>query len=86
AHLTGMRADYRLIKRRRNTVPQTSLGKKERSLNLKGAFTASKRAVGRKIVILDDVATTGVTLRLCAHALINQGASEVIALALAHGR
>ncbi|NLB34986.1 MAG: ComF family protein, partial [Elusimicrobia bacterium] len=39
AHLTGMRADYRLIKRRKNTIPQTSLGKKERSLNLKGAFT-----------------------------------------------
>lgn len=61
------------------TDPQTRLTRKERLHNVKGAFEVVKPAEvkGRRILLLDDVYTTGSTLRECAKTLEKAGAAEV---------
>jgi len=73
-----------VLTRQRNTVAQSSLTRGERLSNLKGAFTVRKELCrGRNIVLVDDVMTTGTTLRTCAAALRRQAAGRVEVLVLA---
>ncbi|HSB64337.1 MAG TPA: phosphoribosyltransferase family protein [Thermoanaerobaculia bacterium] len=72
-----------LLSRRRDTPPQTSLPAPGRRANVKGAFSASSRAAGRVLVLVDDVVTTGATLFAAADALCAAGAADVRALVLA---
>ncbi len=68
----------------RDTEPQTSLHRNERLSNLKGAFNADSRAVfGRNIILLDDVATTGSTMREARTTLLSAGARSVHCIVLA---
>ncbi|HET9341896.1 MAG TPA: ComF family protein [Candidatus Eremiobacteraceae bacterium] len=65
------------LARHRPTVPQSSLGMTERCANVKGAFGRGKKfgvAVGRRILIVDDVLTTGATVAECASVLRAAGA------------
>jgi ComF family protein len=73
-----------LLRRRRATPPQTDLSLGRRLENVRGAFTAPEpgRVEGRRVLVVDDVTTTGATLRACLAALTEAGASEVGALAL----
>ncbi len=72
------------LARIRDTPPQTSLGPAERNRNLRGAFVANPRQVqGRRILLVDDVLTTGATVGSCARALYRAGADDVLALTLA---
>ncbi|MDE5061510.1 MULTISPECIES: ComF family protein [Wolbachia] len=73
------------IKRLRHTVPQAGLSLKQREKNLKKAFkTSNKEIIKNKIVILvDDVVTTGATVRSCSQEILNSGAKEVRVLSLA---
>ena len=71
--------------RQKNT---TSLGhskKAEREKELKGAFKVVRKELikGKKILLIDDVCTTGSTLNECAKTLLNAGAKEVYGLVLA---
>ena len=77
--------DYTLLVRRRHTQPQTSLGGGDRRRNLAGAFEATDPAALENAVVLlvDDVCTTGATLRECAVTLRRAGARSVLALAVA---
>jgi len=72
------------LRRRRATPPQTDLSLTRRLENVRGAFVAPEpeKAEGRRILVVDDVTTTGATLRACVAALEEAGASEVGALAL----
>lgn len=69
----------------RNTPPQTTLVAEERKKNVRGAFSVKKREKieGRIILLVDDVYTTGSTVRECSAALKKGGAKEVRALTLA---
>jgi ComF family protein len=66
-----------LVKRRR-TRPQSSLGRRERLVNLAGAFASGRDAVdGRDVILVDDVVTTGATALACASALHDARARTV---------
>ena len=73
--------------RRRPTIPQTGLPLKERSANLKGAFELAdtqRFLAGKKVLLIDDVFTTGATVTACVRVLKAQGrAAGVSVLTLA---
>ena len=77
------------IKRTRNTKPQAELARYERLENLNGAFTvhpsALPKLLNKKIILVDDVCTTGTTLSECARVLKGAGVKEVYAVVLGHG-
>lgn len=85
AHKTQIPTDCRSLIRCRNTVPQVQLSGKARRNNLKQAFEVMKpqNIKGRKIVLIDDVSTTGSTLNECAKVLHKAGAAKIYALTLA---
>ena len=71
-----------------STKPQNELTRDERFVNLKGVFKARRNAgiKNLKVLLIDDVMTTGATFSECAKALVSGGAKEVRCLALARGR
>jgi ComF family protein len=75
------------LKRARATPQQVGLSKTERAQNVQGAFrvpAAAKAEVsGRRLVLVDDVLTSGATLDACARALLRAGASQVDVLVFA---
>jgi ComF family protein len=74
---------YDALRRKSQTLPQTRLNREERLRNVKGAFEISDagKVRGRRILLVDDVFTTGTTLSECARTLKRKGgASEVHAL------
>ena len=74
-----------VLTRLRHTVPQVGLNAKERRDNVKGAFGVSQPAAvkGRKILLIDDLYTTGSTVRECARVLRRAGAERVEVLTVA---
>jgi ComF family protein len=75
---------YPLV-RRRDTRTQTDLPAAERLRNVRDAFVVSRRATisGLRVVLVDDVSTTGATLEACARVLVAAGAAEVRTLTAA---
>jgi ComF family protein len=75
------------LRRTRPTRPQTSLSAAERAANVRGAFAArvaARRLIeGRRLLLIDDVLTTGATAGACARALLEAGAAGVDVLTLA---
>lgn len=63
--------------RHRPTPPQSSLERKERLANMRGAFATRERQDGRHLVIVDDVVTTGATVAELARSLRQAGAARV---------
>jgi len=74
-----------VLLRVRNTVSQIKLNRQERQENVGGAFACVEDAVfvGKRVTLVDDVATTGATLNACAVALQASGAKSVNAFTLA---
>jgi len=75
----------RLLRRLRSTASQASLSNTSRRRNVAAAFACRRpdRAAGRKILLIDDVMTTGSTAAACALALKRAGAARVSLLTLA---
>lgn len=76
-----------LLRRRRRTPPQTGLAAGDRRRNVKGAFRVGRAGVaaisGKRILVIDDVLTTGSTVSACAGVLKWAGASAVDVLTVA---
>ena len=69
----------------KETLPQVELSEKEREENIKGVFIIRnrKKISGKKILLVDDVYTTGSTMKECAQLLKKAGAKEVIGIVIA---
>lgn len=76
------RPDY-LIKKKK-TEQQHRLSAARRHTNLKGAFKASSEVAGKRILLLDDIMTTGSTAAECSGTLLKAGAGSVVVLAAFH--
>ena len=76
-----------LLRRTRHAPCQMELARKERLANVKGTFAvddkAATRVDGRRLLVLDDVLTTGATANECARVLKKKGASYVVVLTIA---
>ena len=75
------------LRRVRDTVTQTALDAKERAANLRNAFRAAPGEAirGQRLVLVDDVFTTGATMDSCARVLVQAGVEDVMALVVARG-
>lgn len=86
-HLAPARVDAGLLIRIRHTPAQSALDRKARIANVKGAFAAEPiRAAevrGKRIVIVDDVMTSGASMFAAAQALRDAGAARVTGIVLA---
>ncbi len=77
-----------VLRRQKNTEVQASLTRKERLNNCRTAFILKKRAFdvrGKRLLIIDDVLTTGSTVNACARQLKQAGAEDVFVLTVARG-
>ncbi len=83
----GMRLEINCLAKIKDTAPQVGLSSKDRILNIKGAYAVHKTEalMGSDILLVDDVFTTGATLRECSKVLKKAGARKIYALTLAHG-
>jgi competence protein ComFC len=84
---TGIPVETRLLRRSVPTQTQTVLGRPERIANVRRAFAIrrGKSLDGQRIVLLDDVFTTGATTSACAKVLKSAGAGEVCVWTVARG-
>lgn len=86
-HLAGVAADVTALQRTRPTRRQVGLDVRRRALNVRGAFAvapgAGARLEGRRIVLVDDVLTSGATAEAATRALRRAGAAAVDVLVFA---
>jgi len=78
----GMGYEPGLLVKTRETLAQHGLPREQRQTNISGGFAAAGpgRIAGRRIVLCDDICTTGATLRDAVRALREAGAKEIICL------
>ena len=84
---TGVKLSSEALRRVRPTQQQIGLSRKERASNVQGAFkvTADRQSLihGRRVVLIDDVLTSGATVDACARALLRAKATSVDVLVFA---
>ena len=71
------------VVRTKNTNPQAGLSKEERQKNVQGAFACRALVKEKKILVIDDICTTGSTLISLANVLLEAGAKDVCCFTLA---
>ncbi len=83
----GCPVSHTVLNRVRATPSQAGLNAKARYKNVRGAFAvsgrAAKKVTGKQVVLVDDVLTTGATLKAASRALLKAGAKRVDVLVLA---
>ena len=83
AELIPAKLDQTLLYRVIDTPDQKSLPLSERKKNLKGSFQVERNLNGNRVLLVDDVVTTGTTITEITHCLIESGASDVVVFAVA---
>ncbi len=84
AKRTGLKSDPRALMKVRHTLQQVGLDAEQRRENLQGAFAAEGVLVrGKRVLLLDDVMTTGSTFAECSAVLLDAGAKSVNCLSVA---
>lgn len=87
AQQSGLAMNKQTLIRHRSTASQVGLDAEQRKENVRNAFRCTDDALsGKRVLVIDDVCTTGSTLGACAAALHAGGADSVRALTLAHAR
>ena len=86
SRMQNLQVDPFVLARLRPTVPQTHLNESERRSNVRGAFlvVAPERVQNQRILLVDDVYTSGATVEECARVLLRNGAEMVDVFTLAH--
>ena len=84
----GTRVMLNGLVKQRDTMPQVGLTSQERKKNIKGAFSIENNSLiaDKDILLVDDVVTTGATVRECSKVLKKAGARNIYVITLAHGR
>lgn len=82
----GVPVDAELLQRCKKTLPQKELNDEERRKNLQDAFQIAKKGVKyKKVILVDDIYTTGSTIDACTEVLKAAGIQEVCFLSLCIG-
>ncbi len=85
--ISGIPVIHTALKRVKATAQQVGLSKSERAVNVQGAFRVpdegKMHVTGRRLVLVDDVLTSGATVDACARALLRAGAANVDVLVFA---
>jgi len=83
--LTNIPVNQKILKRIRYTKSQSKLNSVERQQNVKDAFRviAPSAIKGKTVILVDDVLTTGSTMRACAESLESAGVARILALTAA---
>ncbi|MCI9051245.1 MAG: ComF family protein [Lachnospiraceae bacterium] len=83
----GLETDKKVLYRCKNTIPQKELNEKERIKNLQDAFQIEKNVVQyNRVILVDDIFTSGSTIESCTRVLKNNGIGRVYALCLCIGK
>ena len=87
ARATGVPLNEKMLRRVNPTATQTLLTRDQRATNMRNAFAVhpGSKLAGRRLVLVDDVFTTGATTNACAQALRKAGAAEVCVWTVARG-
>ena len=87
ARQTGVTVSRDALRRVRPTQQQIGLSRSERATNVQGAFKVSQDKTtdvqGRRVILIDDVLTSGATVDACARALLRAKAAQVDVLVFA---
>ncbi len=83
---TGLPVKRLLERTQLKNSTQHTLSAKERRRNVKGAYRAAGDVKGKRILLVDDIVTTGATLRECAAVLYKAGAGEIATLCAAQAQ
>ncbi len=87
SELTGIREDDYILERVKNTLPQKELGNNFRKKNIENAFKVIKNVVKyNKVILVDDIYTTGCTIDECARVLKEAGVKEVYFVTICIGQ
>lgn len=73
-----------LLEQVRETDTQHNLTRAQRADNVRGAYRAKSATLGKRVLLVDDIVTTGATLRACAQGLYGAGAQKVCAVCAAN--